>query len=78
MEFGDRISSRIDCLQKAVNKILCYTLLKGENEFAATYEDIALFVFNMVIKQTRAVSVLVEALHDRQAVNFISSKPNVF
>ena len=52
--------------------------MKGENEFAATYEDIAHFVFNMGIKRTHAVSVLVGALHDRQAVNFISSKPTVF
>ena len=78
MEYGGRISCRIDDLQQAVNKLLCYTLMKGEDEFAATYEDIAHFVFNIEMERTSAISILEEALHDRQAIDFISSKPKVF
>jgi len=78
MEYGDRISCRIDDLQQAVNKILCYTLMKGEDEFAATNEDIAHFVFNIEMERTSAISILEEALHDRQAIDFISSKQKVF
>ena len=45
MEYGGNISFERDDLQQAVKKILSYTLLMGEEEFVATFEDIVYFVF---------------------------------
>jgi len=59
-------------------KILSYTLLTGEEEFVATYEDIVYFVFHTGLERNVAVKVLEKELQDRQAVKFISSLPKVF
>ena len=78
MEYGGNISFERDDLQQAVKKILSYTLLMGEEEFVATFEDIVYFVFHTGLERNVAVKVLEQALQDRQAVKFISSLPKVF
>ena len=50
----------------------------GEEEFVATYEDIAYFEFHLGMERNVVVKVLEKALQDRQAVKFISSLPKIF